>query len=138
MCTVTLEYEQSNALARRKLAALLATGLFIRKDFQPDEAHKPTVEEVEAHRQLREAVLEHSRKTMSHVIARYVWNITNETLYELMNDEQRDFLDTITNYNIEARYPEDKEELAKTLTKDFCRQIIDETKQLQQWIKDRL
>jgi len=59
-------------------------------------------------------------------------------LYEFMNDEQRDFLDTITNYNIEARYPEDKEELTKTLTKDFCRQIIDETKQLQQWIKDRL
>lgn len=59
-------------------------------------------------------------------------------LYELMNDEQRDFLDTITNYNIEARYPENKEELAKTLTKVFCRQIIDETKELQQWIKDRL
>ena len=59
-------------------------------------------------------------------------------LYDLMDDEQRDFLDTITNYNIEARYPEDKEELARTLTKDFCRQIIDETKQLQQWIKDRL
>ena len=72
MCTVTLEYEQSNALARRKLAALLATGLFIRKDFQPDEANKPTAKEVEAHRQLRDAVLEHSRKTMSHVIARYV------------------------------------------------------------------
>ena len=27
MCTVTLEYNESNALARRKLAALLATGL---------------------------------------------------------------------------------------------------------------
>ena len=28
MCTVTLEYNPNNALARRKLAALLATGLF--------------------------------------------------------------------------------------------------------------
>ena len=72
MCTVTLEYNQSNALARRKLAALLATGLFIKKDFQPDEAYKPTPEEVEAHRQLRDAALEHSRKNMSHVIARYL------------------------------------------------------------------
>ena len=72
MCTVTLEYDQSNALARRKLAALLATGLFLKKDFQPEEAYKPTPEEVEAHRQLRDAVLEHSRKTMSHIIARYV------------------------------------------------------------------
>ena len=55
-----------------------------------------------------------------------------------MDDAQRSFLDTITNYNIEARYPEDKEELARRLTKQFCRQIIDEPKQLQQWIKDRL
>ena len=55
-----------------------------------------------------------------------------------MSDDQRDFLDTITNYNIEARYPDDKEELSRTLTKKFCRQIIDETKQLQQWIKDKL
>ena len=50
MCTITLEYNQSNALARRKLAALLATGLFLKKGFQ----------------------LEHSRKNMSHIIARCV------------------------------------------------------------------
>ncbi|MBR0048690.1 MAG: hypothetical protein IJP74_05125 [Prevotella sp.] len=69
MCTVTLEYNSHSALARRKLAALLATGLFLQKDIKPDT---PTPEEVEAHRQLRDAVLEHSRKTMSHVIARYL------------------------------------------------------------------
>ena len=59
-------------------------------------------------------------------------------LYEQMDNEQRDFLDLITNYNIEARYPEDKEALARSLTDDFCRKMIDETKQLQQWIKDKL
>ena len=59
-------------------------------------------------------------------------------LYEQMDDEQRDFLDTITNYNIEARYPDDKEELTRTLTERFCRRMIDDTKQLQQWIKDKL
>ena len=57
-------------------------------------------------------------------------------LYELMNDEQRDFLDTIT--NIEARYPEDKEELARSLTDQLCREMIDETKQIQLWIKGKL
>ena len=41
-------------------------------------------------------------------------------------------------HNIEARYPEDKEELARTLTPQACRQIIDETKQMQQWIKEHL
>ena len=59
-------------------------------------------------------------------------------IYDLMSDDQRDFLDTITNYNIEARYPEDKEELARTLTPQACRQIIDETKQMQQWIEGHL
>lgn len=43
MCIITLEFNQSNALARRKLAALLATGLFVEKDFKPEE---PTPEQV--------------------------------------------------------------------------------------------
>lgn len=64
MCTITLEYNPNSALARRKLASLLATGLFMQKNI--------TDEELEAHRELREAALSHSRKTMSHVIARYL------------------------------------------------------------------
>ena len=63
---------------------------------------------------------------------------TGSGLYDEMNDDQRDFLDTITNYNIEARYPEDKDALARTLTSEFCRQMIDESKQLQQWIEGHL
>ena len=59
-------------------------------------------------------------------------------LYSQLTGEQKDFLNTITNYNIEARYPEDKEELFRSLPAEFCRQMIDETKQLTQWIKDRL
>lgn len=59
-------------------------------------------------------------------------------IYDSMDDEQKDFLDTITNYNIEARYPQDKEELARTLTKQTCRNLIDETKQMMRWIQDVL
>ena len=69
MCTVTSEYNQHNALARRKLAALLATGLFVQKDEQPD---KSVEEDVEAHRAEREAFLAHSKQSMSKVIARYL------------------------------------------------------------------
>ena len=69
MCTITLEYNQNSALARRKLAALLATGLFLQKDINPDQ---PTPEEVEAHDKLRDAFLSHSRKSMSQIIARYL------------------------------------------------------------------
>ena len=59
-------------------------------------------------------------------------------LYEKMSDVQKDFINTITNYNIEARYPEDKEALSQTLSKQACRQIIDETRQLQLWIEGQL
>ena len=59
-------------------------------------------------------------------------------LYEKMSDMQKDFLDLVTNYNIEARYPEDKEALARTLTPQVCRQLIDETKQLMTWILEQL
>ena len=41
-------------------------------------------------------------------------------LYDKMSDEQKDFLDLVTNYNIEARYPEDKEALARTLSPQVC------------------
>ena len=59
-------------------------------------------------------------------------------LYDRMTEEQKSFIETVTNYNIEARYPEDKEALARTLTPQTCRKMIDDTKQLQQWIKGQL
>ena len=59
-------------------------------------------------------------------------------LYSRMSKDQKDFINTVMNYNIEARYPEDKDELTRTLTPQACRQMIDETKQLTQWIKDEL
>lgn len=69
MCTITLEYNKSNALARRKLARLLATGLFRQIDEKTDS---PTPEQLKAHRELRDAVLENSKRNMSHFIARYL------------------------------------------------------------------
>ena len=48
MCTVTLSYDQNNALARRKLAALLATGLFSQQTVNDIES---APESVQAHRE---------------------------------------------------------------------------------------
>ena len=59
-------------------------------------------------------------------------------LYAQMSEQQKDFLNTITTYNIEARYPETKEALARKLDKDACRYIIDGTQTLQTWIKEQL
>jgi len=69
MCTITLEYNQNSALARRKLAALLATGLFIQKEVKPDE---PTPEEVEAHRKFREEFLYASKILSAKAFARHL------------------------------------------------------------------
>lgn len=59
-------------------------------------------------------------------------------LYSRMSFEQKDFLNTVTTYNIEARYPESKDALARKLDKDACRFIIDNTKTIQTWIKEQL
>ena len=48
MCTVTLSYDQNNALARRKLAALLATGLFTKVRHDDDDV---IIDDEKAHRQ---------------------------------------------------------------------------------------
>lgn len=69
MCTVTLSYNENNALARRKLAVLMSSGLFTQVSA---DTPQPTPEEVEAHRQEVEAFLDHSKKSMSHIIARYL------------------------------------------------------------------
>ncbi len=75
MCTISLSYNLSNALARHKLAELLRSGLFEVTYSEPAavaEQFEPTVEEIEAHHELRDAALALSRKNMSQVIARYL------------------------------------------------------------------
>ncbi len=58
--------------------------------------------------------------------------------YEEFNENQKDFIDQIEPLNIEARYPSYKERLLKSLTEDRCMDIINNTKELQQWIKKKL
>jgi HEPN domain-containing protein len=55
-----------------------------------------------------------------------------------MNEAQLDIIETLIPMNIQARYPEYKDQLARMLTQENCRKIIDETKALQQWIKNKL
>lgn len=55
-------------------------------------------------------------------------------LYTQMDEQQRRFLGLISNMNIEARYPDYKSNVARSLSEERCRDIIDDTKQMQQWI----
>ena len=58
--------------------------------------------------------------------------------YDLFSEEQRDFIDMLEPLNIETRYPSYKERLLKSLTNAKCTEILNNTKQLQQWIKQKL
>lgn len=55
-----------------------------------------------------------------------------------MDEEQLLFLDEMMPMNIEARYPSYKLSLARGLNAEKCLQMIDKTKELQLWIKNRL
>ena len=56
MCTVTLSYDHNNALARKKLAELLKTGLFEQQDVQAQPL-VVTDADVAAHKQETEDFL---------------------------------------------------------------------------------
>ena len=59
-------------------------------------------------------------------------------LYTKMSEEQKDFLEGIKRMNIEARYQEVKEEVARTLNHDNTATILETTKQMHAWIQERL
>ncbi len=59
-------------------------------------------------------------------------------LNEHLSEKQKEFLDLLEPLNIECRYPVHKEELLKTLTDEKCKEIFNNTRELQIWIKQRL
>ena len=59
-------------------------------------------------------------------------------MYEAMTDEQKMFLDVMTPMNIEARYREYKNRLAAMLNEQNTLHVLEQTKQMQQWILQKL
>lgn len=59
-------------------------------------------------------------------------------LIDSMSEKQQDFIEELNPLNIEARYPEYKEHIAKTLTPERCGEIIAGTEELLCWIKKQL
>ena len=59
-------------------------------------------------------------------------------LYTKMSEEQIDFIEDIKPMNIEARYQETKDAVARRLNRETTTLILDKTKQLHTWIQERL
>ena len=58
-------------------------------------------------------------------------------LYDKLTEEQRIFLTTIREMNIEARYREYKSRIAASLNETNTHQLLEQTKQMKQWILQR-
>ena len=59
-------------------------------------------------------------------------------IYDLMSDQQKAFIGVLNPLNIEARYPEYKNKIAQTMTKEVTQNIITNTKELLQWTKQKM
>ena len=59
-------------------------------------------------------------------------------LYTKMNDEQKNFLEGIKRLNIEARYQEFKDDVARTLNHENTAAILETTKQMHAWLLERI
>ena len=59
-------------------------------------------------------------------------------LYDLMGNEQKAFINALNPLNIEARYPEYKNKIAQTMTKEVTQNILTNTKELLQWTKQKM
>jgi len=59
-------------------------------------------------------------------------------IFELLDDQQMDFIEQLSPLNIRARYPDYKMELAKEMTKAVCENLIIKTQELQQWTKEKI
>ncbi|MBQ6966023.1 MAG: HEPN domain-containing protein [Bacteroidaceae bacterium] len=59
-------------------------------------------------------------------------------LYTKMSDEQKAFLEVIKPMNIEARYQEYKDEVARRLNREVAAEILETAKQFHAWILEKL
>ena len=58
--------------------------------------------------------------------------------YSGFDEEQKEFIDQLEPLNIETRYPLNKERLLKSLNENMSRDILNKTRELQEWIKTKL
>lgn len=59
-------------------------------------------------------------------------------IFEDLSDDQKNFINLIRPLNVEARYPSYKEKLEQSLNEETCRNILFQTREFQQWIKQKL
>ena len=59
-------------------------------------------------------------------------------LYDNLSDAQKAFIEMLQPLNIEARYPDYRERVLLSLNQDKCKNILQKTRDLYKWIKEKL
>ncbi|GHT78571.1 DNA-binding protein [Bacteroidia bacterium] len=59
-------------------------------------------------------------------------------IFKMLSDGQKEHLRVVDPLNIEARYPEYKTEISKNLTRSKCVELLEQTENMQQWIKEKI
>ncbi len=54
-----------------------------------------------------------------------------------LTDEQLELLETITDFNMEARYPDEKLSFKKRCTKDFTEMYLFKIKEMKEWLSQK-
>lgn len=55
-----------------------------------------------------------------------------------LTEEQKDFLDEVTTFNIKSRYPDYKNRFNKKATKEFTENYLDKIKEFRLWLKEMI
>lgn len=55
-----------------------------------------------------------------------------------LNDKQKLFLDEVSDFNLEVRYPEYRQEFYKLCTKDFATPYFKEIKEFAKWLQSQI
>jgi HEPN domain-containing protein len=58
--------------------------------------------------------------------------------YEILSEQQQNFIGELNPLNIEARYSEYKEAVLKRLTPAKCVKLLEQTEKMQQWTKETI
>lgn len=72
----------------------------------------------------------------------YKHNLTllaeKSSIYQEMSDVQKDFLDFLGPLNIEARYPTTKDKILAILNDEKCKELINRTEGMFEWLMKKL
>lgn len=55
-----------------------------------------------------------------------------------LSEEELELLSILNPLNIETRYPKSRDKLLQSLTNDRCEELINKTRKLQRWVKQKL